>query len=576
MNIQALLSEKICQALVAAGAPTDSEAQVRQSAKAQFGDYQANGVMSVAKKLAMPPRQLAEKVVALLDLAGIACKVEIAGPGFINIFLDSGFVAANADAALADAKLGISPVEQQTIVIDYSAPNVAKEMHVGHIRSTIIGDAAARTNELLGHKVIRANHVGDWGTQFGMLIAYLEKVQNENAGEMKLSDLEEFYRAAKKNYDEDEEFALRARAYVVKLQGGDEYLLQMWRKLVDVTMAQNQITYDRMNVTLSRDDVMGESLYNSMLPGIVSDLQDKGLAVDSDGAVVVYLDEYKNKDGDPMGVIIRKKDGGYLYTTTDIACAKYRYETLGADRVLYYIDSRQHQHLMQAWTIVRKAGYVPDSVTLEHHAFGMMLGKDGKPFKTRAGGTIKLSDLLDEAIVRARELILVKNPDMPHDELESLVNAVGIGAIKYADLSKSRTTDYIFDWDNMLAFEGNTAPYMQYAYTRVASIFKRAEIDVNTLTQPMVLTEDRETALATRLLQFEEVLTSVAREGTPHTMCAYLYDVAGLFSGFYEDCPILNAEDESVRNSRLKLALLTQRTLKTGLDTLGIETVERM
>ncbi|QOI54692.1 arginine--tRNA ligase [Rouxiella badensis] len=576
MNIQALLSEKICQALVAAGAPSDSEAQVRQSAKAQFGDYQANGVMSVAKKLAMPPRQLAEKVVALLDLSGIASKIEIAGPGFINIFLAREFVAANADAALADAKLGIAPVEPQTIVIDYSAPNVAKEMHVGHIRSTIIGDAAARTNELLGHKVIRANHVGDWGTQFGMLIAYLEKVQNESAGDMKLSDLEEFYRAAKKNYDEDEDFALRARGYVVKLQGGDEYCLQMWRKLVDVTMTQNQITYDRMNVTLTRDDVMGESLYNSMLPGIVSDLQDKGLAVDSEGAVVVYLDEYKNKDGDPMGVIIRKKDGGYLYTTTDIACAKYRYETLGADRVLYYIDSRQHQHLQQAWTIVRKAGYVPDSVTLEHHAFGMMLGKDGKPFKTRSGGTIKLSDLLDEAIVRARELIVAKNPNLPEDELNSLVNAVGIGAIKYADLSKSRTTDYIFDWDNMLAFEGNTAPYMQYAYTRVASIFKRADINVNSLTQPMVLTEEREITLATRLLQFEEVLTAVAREGTPHVMCAYLYDVAGLFSGFYEDCPILNAEDETVRNSRLKLALLTQRTLKTGLDTLGIETVERM
>jgi arginyl-tRNA synthetase len=576
VNIQALLSEKICQALVAAGAPSDSEAQVRQSAKAQFGDYQANGVMSVAKKLAMPPRQLAEKVVALLDLSGIASKIEIAGPGFINIFLDREFVAANADAALADAKLGIAPVEPQTIVIDYSAPNVAKEMHVGHIRSTIIGDAAARTNELLGHKVIRANHVGDWGTQFGMLIAYLEKVQNESAGDMKLSDLEEFYRAAKKNYDEDEDFAVRARGYVVKLQGGDEYCLQMWRKLVDVTMTQNQITYDRMNVTLTRDDVMGESLYNSMLPGIVSDLQDKGLAVDSEGAVVVYLDEYKNKDGDPMGVIIRKKDGGYLYTTTDIACAKYRYETLGADRVLYYIDSRQHQHLQQAWTIVRKAGYVPDSVTLEHHAFGMMLGKDGKPFKTRSGGTIKLSDLLDEAIVRARELIVAKNPNLPEDELNSLVNAVGIGAIKYADLSKSRTTDYIFDWDNMLAFEGNTAPYMQYAYTRVASIFKRADINVNSLTQPMVLTEEREITLATRLLQFEEVLTAVAREGTPHVMCAYLYDVAGLFSGFYEDCPILNAEDETVRNSRLKLALLTQRTLKTGLDTLGIETVERM
>jgi arginyl-tRNA synthetase len=577
VNIQSLLSEKVSQALIAAGASADSEAQVRQSAKAQFGDYQANGVMSVAKKLGMPPRQLAEKVVELLDLSGIVNKVEIAGPGFINIFLDPAFVGAHVDSALTAPKLGITPVEPQTIVIDYSAPNVAKEMHVGHIRSTIIGDAAVRTNEFLGHKVIRANHVGDWGTQFGMLIAYLEKVQNENAGDMNLADLEEFYRAAKKNYDEDEDFALRARGYVVKLQGGDEYCRQMWRKLVDVTMAQNQLTYNRLNVTLTEDDVMGESLYNDMLPGIVSDLQAKGLAVDSEGAVVVYLDEYKNKDGDPMGVIIRKKDGGYLYTTTDIACAKYRYETLGADRVLYYIDSRQHQHLMQAWTIARKAGYVPDSVALEHHMFGMMLGKDGKPFKTRSGGTVKLSDLLDEAIDRARKLITEKNPELKDaEELDKLVNAVGIGAIKYADLSKSRTTDYIFDWDNMLAFEGNTAPYMQYAYTRVASIFKRADIDVNSLTQPVVLREEREAALATRLLQFEEVLTVVAREGTPHTMCAYLYDVAGLFSSFYEHCPILNAEDETSRNSRLKLALLTQRTLKTGLDTLGIETVERM
>lgn len=576
MNIQALLSEKISQALIAAGAPADSEAQVRQSAKAQFGDYQANGVMSVAKKLAMPPRQLAEKVVHLLNLDGIASKIEIAGPGFINIFLDRAFVAQHADIALKDAKLGIAPVEQKTIVIDYSAPNVAKEMHVGHLRSTIIGDAAARTNELLGHKVIRANHVGDWGTQFGMLIAYLEKVQNENAGDMNLADLEEFYRAAKKTYDEDEDFALRARAYVVKLQGGDEYCRKMWRKLVDVTMEQNQLTYNRLNVTLTEDDVMGESLYNSMLPGIVSDLQAKGLAVDSDGAVVVYLDEYKNKEGEPMGVIIRKKDGGYLYTTTDIACAKYRYETLGVDRVLYYIDSRQHQHLMQAWTIVRKAGYVPDSVSLEHHMFGMMLGKDGKPFKTRSGGTVKLSDLLDEAVERARRLITEKNPDIKEDELNKLVNAVGIGAVKYADLSKSRTTDYIFDWDNMLAFEGNTAPYMQYAYTRVASIFKRADIGIDSLTQPIVLGEEREALLATRLLQFEEILIGVAREGTPHVMCSYLYDLAGLFSSFYEHCPILNAEDETTRQSRLKLALLTQRTLKTGLDTLGIETVERM
>lgn len=577
MNIQALLSEKVSQALIAAGAPADCEPQVRQSAKVQFGDYQANGVMAVAKKLGMAPRQLAEQVLSHLDLNGIASKVEIAGPGFINIFLDPAFLADNVNRALQSERLGVATPQVQTIVVDYSAPNVAKEMHVGHLRSTIIGDASVRTLEFLGHKVIRANHVGDWGTQFGMLIAYLEKQQQENAGEMALADLEGFYREAKKHYDEDEAFAERARSYVVKLQGGDEYFLQMWRKLVDITMSQNQITYDRLNVTLTRDDVMGESLYNPMLPGIVADLKAKGLAVESEGATVVFLDEYKNKEGEPMGVIIQKKDGGYLYTTTDIACAKYRYETLHADRVLYYIDSRQHQHLMQAWTIVRKAGYVPDSMPLEHHMFGMMLGKDGKPFKTRAGGTVKLADLLDEALERARRLVAEKNPEMSADELENLAKVVGIGAVKYADLSKNRTTDYVFDWDNMLAFEGNTAPYMQYAYTRVLSVFRKAGIDGNALTDaPVVIAEDREAQLAARLLQFEETLSVVAREGTPHVMCAYLYDLAGLFSGFYEHCPILSAESEATRNSRLKLALLTAKTLKLGLDTLGIETVERM
>ena len=577
MNIQALLSEKVSQALIAAGASADCEPQVRQSAKVQFGDYQANGMMAVAKKLGMAPRQLAEQVLSHLDLSGIASKVEIAGPGFINIFLDPAFLAENVSSALKSERLGVAQPQAQTVVVDYSAPNVAKEMHVGHLRSTIIGDAAVRTLEFLGHKVIRANHVGDWGTQFGMLIAYLEKQQQENAGEMALADLEGFYREAKKHYDEDEAFAERARSYVVKLQGGDEYFREMWRKLVDITMSQNQLTYNRLNVTLTRDDVMGESLYNPMLPGIVADLKAQGLAVESEGATVVFLDEYKNKEGEPMGVIIQKKDGGYLYTTTDIACAKYRYENLHADRVLYYIDSRQHQHLMQAWTIVRKAGYVPDSVPLEHHMFGMMLGKDGKPFKTRAGGTVKLADLLDEALERARRLVAEKNPDMPADELEKLANAVGIGAVKYADLSKNRTTDYIFDWDNMLAFEGNTAPYMQYAYTRVLSVFRKADIDESTLAAaPVVITEDREAQLAARLLQFEETLTVVAREGTPHVMCSYLYDLAGLFSGFYEHCPILSAESEETRNSRLKLALLTAKTLKLGLDTLGIETVERM
>lgn len=576
MNIHTLLSEKIQQALVAAGASADCEAQVRQSAKAQFGDYQANGVMAIAKRLGLPPRALAEKVVGLLDLNGIARKVDIAGLGFINIFLDTRWLENQLSEAFSSTRLGVASVAPQTIVVDYSAPNVAKEMHVGHLRSTIIGDASVRTLTFLGHNVIRANHVGDWGTQFGMLIAYLEKVQDGGAAEMQLASLESFYRDAKKHYDEDPAFAERARGHVVKLQGGDEYRRRMWRKLVDVTMAQNQKIYDRLNVTLKREDVMGESLYNAMLPRIVADLKAKGLAVESQGAIVVFLEEFKNKEGEPMGVIIQKKDGAYLYTTTDIACAKYRYETLKADRIIYYIDSRQHQHLMQAWTIVRKAGYVPQSVPLEHHMFGMMLGKDGKPFKTRAGGTIKLTDLLDEALKRARRLIADKNLIMDDAELERLAQVVGIGAVKYADLSKSRTTDYVFDWNNMLSFEGNTAPYMQYAYTRCASIFKRSGQNEQQLKGAIRLAVEQETQLAVRLLQLEEAIVTVAHDGTPHVLCAYLYDLAVLFSAFYEHCPILAAENEALCQSRLQLALLTARTLKQGLDLLGIETVDRM
>ncbi|MEZ9848901.1 arginine--tRNA ligase [Vibrio breoganii] len=577
MNIQALINDKVSQALEAAGAPAGSPAAVRQSAKAQFGDYQANGVMGVAKRLGTNPREFAQKVLEHLDLDGIASKTEIAGPGFINIFLSEEFLAKSAKAALADSRLGVASEAPQTIVADYSAPNVAKEMHVGHLRSTIIGDAVVRTLEFLGHKVIRANHIGDWGTQFGMLIANLERV-SEQDGEvsMKLSDLEAFYRESKKLYDEDEEFAVKARNYVVKLQSGDAFCVDMWKKLVDITMQQNQLNYDRLNVSLTRDDVMGESQYNDMLKGIVADLKEKGLAKEDDGAQVVFLDEYKNKDGEPMGVIVQKRDGGFLYTTTDIACAKYRYEELGANRVLYFIDSRQHQHLMQAWTIVRKAGYVPEDVSLEHHAFGMMLGKDGRPFKTRAGGTVRLVDLLDEAEERAGKLIESKNPELAEDEKKNIASTVAMAAVKYADLSKHRTTDYVFDWDNMLAFEGNTAPYMQYAYTRVASVFAKAGVSMDDLQGDIIVTDEKEKALIAKLMQFEEAVQAVAREGQPHIMCSYLFELAGQFSSFYEACPILIAEDEAVKQSRLQLAALTAKTIKQGLSLLGIETLERM
>ncbi len=576
MNIQALLNDKISAAMLAAGAPEGSPAAVRQSAKAQFGDYQANGIMGVAKKLGTNPRDFAQKVLDELDLTGIASKTEIAGPGFINIFLDTNWLAAQADSALDNTRLNVTTAEKQTIVVDYSGPNVAKEMHVGHLRSTIIGDAVVRTLEFLGHDVIRANHLGDWGTQFGMLIANL--VRHEEQGgdiSMDLSDIEGFYRESKALYDQDETFAETARGYVVRLQSGDEYCLEKWKTLVEITLEQNQKNYDRLNVSLTPEHVMGESMYNAMLPTIVNDLKQKGLATEDDGALVVFLDEFKNKDGEAMGVIVQKRDGGFLYTTTDIASAKYRYETLHADRVLYFIDSRQHQHLMQAWTIVRKAGYVPENISLEHHAFGMMLGKDGRPFKTRTGGTVRLADLLDEAEVRANKLIEEKNPDFSAEEKSAIAKTVAMAAVKYADLSKHRTTDYIFDWDNMLAFEGNTAPYMQYAYTRVASIFNKAGIDINTLDGQILITEDKEKELVAKLLQFEEAVQTVAREGQPHILCGYLFELAGTFSSFYEACSILNAEGET-RQSRLRLAALTAKTIKQGLDLLGINTLERM
>lgn len=579
LNIQSILSNHAKEALFQLSQIDDWDPQIRVSTKPQFGQYQINGVMSIAKKTGKMPRELAEQLINKLEniTKDMIENLEVAGPGFINITLKPEWLATKISEVISSPNLGVSPVIPETVVVDYSAPNVAKEMHVGHLRTTIIGDAVVRTLSFLGHNVIRANHIGDWGTQFGMLIAYLEKMQNEHATDMALTDLEAFYRDAKKTYDEDESFAIKARDYVVKLQSGDAYCLEMWQKLVKLTMAQNFLVYERLNVTLSENDTMGESLYNDMLLEIVTDLKNRGIAVESEGATVVYLDEYRNKNGDPMGVVIQKSGGGFLYTTTDIASAKYRVEKLKANRALYYVDSRQNQHLTQAWLIARMAGYVPDSVSLEHHQIGMMLGKDGKPFKTRSGGTIKLIDLLDEAKDRAKQLIQSKNSEMDEQELDRLSEIVGIGAVKYADLSKNRTTDYIFDWDHMLSFDGNTAPYMLYAFSRVNSIFKKAGISPQSIaSSSIVLNAPEEISLALSLLQFEEVILTVAKEGTPHVMCTYLFELAGLFSKFYEACSILQAELDTIKNSRLLLAHLTAKTIQTGLETLGIKTVERM
>lgn len=580
-RIQQLLEETVLQLQQQQKLPADLTARIMvdKTRDSSHGDLATNIAMVNCKPCGMKPRDLAQLIVDNLPESDLVEKTEIAGPGFINFYLNSHWLAGQIEKMAGSATLGVEQDQHQTIVVDYSAPNVAKEMHVGHIRSTIIGDAVVRTLEFLGNNVIRANHIGDWGTQFGMLIANLEdvaKAQGIDPTHISLASLENFYREAKKRYDSDEEFAVRARSYVVRLQSGDEYCNKMWRKLVDITLNHNQAVYDRLGVSLTKENVMGESLYNDMLPGIVDDLLQKGLATQEDsGAVVVILNEFKNKDGDPMGVIIRKKDGGYLYTTTDIACAKYRYETLGADRVLYFIDSRQHQHLMQAWTIVRKAGYVPEEVPLEHHAFGMMLGKDGRPFKTRSGDTVKLVDLLDEAESRAAALLAERRTELNEEELAEVIKTIAIASVKYADLSKNRTTDYIFDWDNMLAFNGNTAPYLQYAYARICSIFRKAGVDRNTLNAAIQLEDEQEIALAQKLIQFNETVHQVAAKGMPHMLCNYLYDVCGAFMSFYEACPMLSAE-EPLKQSRLQLAALSAKVIQQGLTLLGIKTLERM
>ncbi|MDN0074223.1 arginine--tRNA ligase [Crenobacter sp. SG2303] len=572
MTILQLINERVQAALAAAGAP-DAPAVVQPASKPEFGDYQANGVMGAAKALKTNPRALAEQVIAKLDLAGIASKVEIAGPGFINIHLDPAFLAGRAEAALKDAKLGITPPKPQHVMVEYSSPNLAKEMHVGHLRSTIIGDALARVMAFLGHDVVRANHVGDWGTQFGMLTAYLVETQQAGNASLELNDLETFYRNAKIRFDESEEFADRAREYVVKLQGGDQQVLKLWEQFVDVSLEHCEAVYRKLNVGLTREHVRGESSYNDDLPVVVSDLDKAGLLNVDEGAKVVFLEEFRTQEDKPMGVIVQKKDGGYLYTTTDLGAVRYRHKTLGLDRVIYVVDARQSQHFQQLFTICRKAGFAPESMALEHVGFGVMMGDDGKPFKTRTGGTVKLVELLDEAIERAFQLVTEKNPDLSEEERRHIGHVVGIGAVKYADLSKNRMSDYIFNWDTMLSFEGNTAPYLQYAYTRVQSVFRKAtDYDANA---KIVITEPAEKQLAVALAQFEDTLNAVAEGCYPHYLSQYLYHIATLFSRFYEACPILKAEGE-VRQSRLQLAALTAKTLKTGLDLLGIEVLDAM
>jgi arginyl-tRNA synthetase len=578
MKILSLLSERIEFALLAAGAPEGSDALLAISKNPDFGDYQANGVMSAAKKLKQNPRELAAKVIEHLKIDDMASHVEVAGPGFINIFLNKDWLAAQLLQAQGEAKqLVETETKHAKVLVDYSGPNLAKEMHVGHLRSTIIGDAVANVLELLGDEVIRQNHVGDWGTQFGMLITLLAEQKNEGKA-LVLSDLEQFYRAAKLRFDEDENFAKQARLNVVALQSGDPHCLELWQAFTDQSLTHCFDIYKRLGVTLNASHTYAESAYNPELPNVISNLAEKKLLQESEGAQCVFIEGFETKDGTPLPIIVQKSDGGFLYATTDLAAIRYRTQKLNANRLLYFVDIRQSLHFKQMFQLSKLANFANDEVSLEHMPFGTMLGEDKRPFKTRSGDLVKLEDLLNEAETRAYDLVSEKQPTLAEDEKKRIARQVGIGAVKYADLSKNRTSDYVFSWESMLSFEGNTAPYLQYAYARVQSIFRKFAEQGGKFTQPsvLILNEDAESKLALKVLQVNDVLTSVAKGGFPHYLCEYLFELTQAYMSFYEQCSVLNAKDSNLVQMRLYLCSMTASTLKLGLDVLGIETPESM
>lgn len=566
MKLKQQINQQLSDALNKASVKAD-QPMVAEASKPEFGDYQYNGIMSIAKQLGKNPRDLAAEIVQYIDLTGLIEKAEVAGPGFINIWLDTKWIARQAEIMLSDERAGVAKKSDPvTVVMDYSGPNMAKQMHVGHLRSTIIGDTLSNLLAFLGDEVIRQNHIGDWGTQFGMLVAFLEETGCGSGGE-NLKDLEQFYKDAKKRFDEHSGFADKAREYVVKIQSGDQGCLQLWKKFIDISLGHCEEIYEKLGVGLTREDVRAESFYNPQLPQVVEKLEAQDRLRISEGAKCVFL------EGEDIPIIVQKGDGGYLYATTDLAALWYRSEVLGAKRICYVVDARQATHFKQVFRAAKESGLVADDVILEHVAFGTMMDKSGRPFKTREGGTVRLIDLLDEAVVRAKEAIKDKE-EYTAEEIEALAHAVGVGAVKYADLSINRESNYIFDWDKMLSLEGNTSLYQQYAYARIMSILRRYKGKID---QKIVIGDEIERRMAVMLLRFEDVLIKAAHDTAPHQITGYLYELTTLFMRFYEQNPILKEEIEPhIRQSRLALSALTAKVIRQGLAILGIETVDKL
>ncbi|MBD2231612.1 arginine--tRNA ligase [Phormidium tenue] len=580
----AQLTARFDQALVAAfGADlAGTDPMLVATSNPKFGDYQANLAMSLAKPLKGNPRAIAAQIVEQLDISDLCEPPEIAGPGFINLRFKTAYLEDQLRAMQADPRLGVEPVKTpQKVIVDFSSPNIAKEMHVGHLRSTIIGDSIARVQEFMGNDVLRLNHVGDWGTQFGMLITHLKEACPEALeadSKVDIGDLVAFYKQAKKRFDDDDNFRTRSREAVVGLQAGDAIATKAWQTLCNQSRHEFQKLYDRLDIQIQE---RGESFYNPLLADVVKDLASLGLLVEDQGAKVVFADGFTNKDGDPLPLIIQKTDGGYNYATTDLAAIRYRTQQDGAERVLYVVDAGQGSHFAQVFQVAAKAGWIPDGVELTHVPFGVVQGEDGKKFKTRSGDTVKLKDLLDEAVSRARtdleSRIQAEERQETEEFIQDVAEAVGLGAVKYADLSQNRTSNYIFSFDKMLALAGNTAPYMLYAYVRVQGISRKGDIDFDHLPAEarIHLEDDSEFALARHLLQLDEVLEEVAQDLYPSRLCQYLFELSQKFNQFYDRCSVLQAA-EPQRTSRLLLCDLTAKTLNLGLSLLGIRVLERM
>lgn len=573
---QVILSARLAEAMAALDpAAVGTDPQVRRS---QHADYQVNAAFGLAKVLRAKPAEVAERLLAAADLDDLCAEVDVAPQGFVNLHLAPAWVSDQVLALVGDDRLGVRPsTGSGAVVVDYSAPNVAKEMHVGHLRSTVIGDALARLASFLERPVVRQNHLGDWGTPFGMLVEHLLDVGDEGAAELSVGDLNAFYQQARAKFDGDEAFADRARARVVALQAGDDESLAHWRRLVAESQQYFGRIYELLDVTLTDDDYAGESSYNDELASVVDELAAKGLLVDDDGARCVFPDGFVGREGEPQPVIVRKRDGGYGYAATDLAAIRHRLTDLDATLLLYVVGAPQNQHLEMVFAVARMAGWLAPPAEAVHVAFGSILGEDGKMFRTRAGGSIKLADLLVEAERRAAVVVADKSPHLSADEQAGVAHAVGIGAVKYADLSVDRVKDYRFDWDRMLALQGNTAPYLQYAHARIRSILRKADDGGIDRTPPaaLVLDEPVEWQLALALLAFDGAVHEAFDGYEPHKLCTHLFDLASTYTTFYETCPVLSS-DGDVRATRLVLCELTARVLERGLGLLGIEAPDRI